>query len=550
VVVSPPVADEGFEMESRRPPGRAQNVAAPLRRALVAAGFEDVLTTPLDSATVLRSLNSGRLTTRQLDALRFTTGQILEAAKKGDPAYQTEGTPSYAALAQSRQIAVASAARIGLTLGYRAVVVLAVAPDNRAARPAALYSVMLVDAANGTGQALTLRQEGAQQIEIDQAAAAEAAQGIAAVVHGWKPFSATDRAAAVQKYLEAARASIENSDLATAQDQLNLVVSFDPSNSEAYILMGDVLQSTDPVAAARAYQRAAEINTKSGEVWAKIAIVHTLSTPPDWIRSLQSANRAQQLGYDSANLRTAMAASEFGRAELFRRSGRIEQAEDAELLARRHLERARELAPDSPEVSASVSRLMAKYLLDQKRYKEAVASLDLLAIQYPDDLQTQTMYARALEGYGRRDEDTFMAWARVWKLSGESEVPLDAARYAVIADGFDQRLVSLGKNVFQMTYGVSTGAILRESAILQTARAKEEFQTAVAALRLMKPPPGRTSSDAHTARLFAADLMQLALEHYSVYLETSNDINRVRAVENHKQAIESLNTARGSTAAM
>ena len=111
--------------------------------------------------------------------------------------------------------------------------------------------------------------------------------------------------------------------------------------------MGDMVQSTDPVAAARSYQRASEINTKSGEVWAKIAIVHTLATPPDWIRSLQSANRAMQLGYDSANLRTAMAASEFGRAELFRRSARIDQAEDAELLARRHLERARELAPDN-----------------------------------------------------------------------------------------------------------------------------------------------------------------------------------------------------------
>jgi hypothetical protein len=154
------------------------------------------------------------------------------------------------------------------------------------------------------------------------------------------------------------------------------------------------------------------------------------------------------------------------------------------------------------------------------------------------------MYAKALEGYGRRDEDTFLAWARVWKLSGESTVPLDALRYAVLADGFDQRLANIGKNVFQLASGFAAGAILREGAIVQTKRAKDDFAAAVAALRLMVPPPGRVASEAHVARLYAADLMQLALEHYSIYLETGNDLNRTRAIEAHRQAIENLNIAR------
>jgi tetratricopeptide (TPR) repeat protein len=543
--------DSTLEGPSRRPPGRAQQVAAPLRRALNAAGIRDVLTTALDGPSILRSLNSGRVTLRTIDTLRFSTGQLLDAARSGAERFTAESgvlekmpTPASPSpmLAQARQNAIASAARIGLTLGYRAVVVLAVAPDTRGA----VYSLLVIDAPREAGEAWLLHQTGTDQDVIDQQAAASTAQNLATQFRSWAPFSQTDRVAQIDKYMQLARASLQKDDLSAAQDQLQLVVAFDPSNVDAYVMLGDVLQNADSVAAAKAYQRAAEINTQNGEVWSKIAIVHTLSDPPDWIRALQAATRAQSLGFDSANLRTAMAAAEFGRAELFRRSGRIDQAEDAELFARRHLERARELAPDSPEVVASVSRLMAKYLLDQKRYKEAVQSLDLLAVQYPSDLPTQKMYARALEGYGKRDEDTFLAWARVWKLTGESEVPLDATRYAIIADGFDQRLVNIGKNVFQLSYGVSTGAILRETALLQTERAKQDVKTAVAALQIMQPPPGKASSEAHVNRLFAADLMQQAMEFYTIYLETGNDLNRTRAVEAHRSAIESLNAARGA----
>lgn len=551
---STPAPDEiPAEAFLHRPPGRAQMVAAPLRRALVAAGFRDVLTTPLDGPSVLRSVNSARLAMRSLDALRFTTGQMLDAAIAGADRFTAEGgvvenapasSSASPALAQARQTAIAAASRIGLTLGYRAVVVLAVAADQRIARPGAVYSLLVVDTPREIGEAFFLRQDGADEVAIDQTAAAGAAQNIAFGLRNWAPFTVADRAVQVEKYLATARGALQKNDTATAQDLLQIVVAYDPSNSEAYVLLGDALQSTDAVASARAYQRAAEINTKNGEVWAKIAIVHTLASPPDWVRSLQAARRAQQLGYDSANLRTSMAASEFGRADLFRRSGRIDQAEDAELVARRHLERARELAPDSPEVTANVSRLMAKYLLDQKRYKEAVQSLDLLAIQYPNDLQTQTMYARALEGYGKRDEDTFLAWARVWKLKGESEVPLDGTRYAVIADGFDQRIANIGKNAFQLTYGVSTGAMLRETALLQIEKSKTELKTAVAALQVMRPPVGRTTNEGHVQRLFAADLMQQAMEFYSIYLETGNDLNRTRALETHRQAMESLNAAR------
>ena len=524
------------EMPSRRPAGRAQLAAAPLRRTLSAAGLRDVLTTPLDGPSIVRSVIAGRLSTRILDSLRFSTGQMLESGNIDNP-----DVPS-PLFVQARQKAIQAASRIGLSLDYRAVVVLALTREGE-------YSYLLVDTAQETGESFFVPANGATQILRDQNAAGSAGATLTARLGKWAPFTSSDRAERITSHMESAQTAIDNNDLVTAQDQLNQVVALDPSYADAYILLGDVLQSADPVGAASAYQRAAEINTRNGGVWSKIALVHTMSNPPDWIRSLSAANKALQLGYDSANLRTAMAASEFGRAEMMRRGGRTEQAEDTELLARRHLDRARELAPDDPEVAAGVSRLMAKYLLDQKRYKEAVQALDLLATQYPDDLPTQKMYALALEGQGTRLEDLFLAWARVWKLSGESEVLLDATRYARIADGFDQRLVNISKNVFQMTSGVATGGLLRETAILQTNRSLVDLTETFDALRLMRPPVGRATSDAHVSRLFAADLMQQAMGFYSEFLETGQEISRGRAVDLHRQAIESLNNARAGNIA-
>jgi tetratricopeptide (TPR) repeat protein len=518
----PPLSDNereaNVELPNRRPPGRAQNAAAPLRRALSKLGVKDVLATPLDGPVVVRSINSGRLAIKTLDRLRFSTQQMLNDLGR---------QPDAPAQIQARTMAIRNASRIGMALGYRAVVVLAIAPGGG-------QSLLIVDAARDTGIAFT-----AVRGDTESASALIATQ-----LSQWAPFTAADRAAEFAQHMDAARAAIEANDTETARDNLLQAVALDASSVDAYILLGDVLQKTDPVAAASAYQRAAEINTRNGEVWARIAIVHTLSSPPDWVRALAAAAKAQALGYDSANLRTAMAAAEFGRADLFRRSGRSDQAEDAELVARRHLERAREMAPDDPEVAAGVSRLMAKYLLDQKRYSEAVQSLDLLAIQYPNDLQTQKMYAEALEGYGKRPEDLFAAWSRVWKLGGDSDIALDANRYARITDGFDQRLFALGKNVFQMTSGVATGALPRETALLQAERSRDEMKATIAALQLMRPPATRAISDAHNSRLFAADLMQQAVELYLLYLETGSEINRSRAVEIHRSAIEALNAAR------
>ncbi len=530
----PGISTSDLEVPSSRPPGRAQSAAAPLRRALGESGIRDVLVAPLDGPTVVRSINAGRIDVRVVDRLRFATQQLLKS-----PGVKVEElTP---AAARVREDAVRAASRIGLSLGYRGVIVLAISPRDE-------YSYLLVDAARETGEIFSWNPAGGSSLERDKAVTADATPLLLSQINQWPLFSSADRATKLESHMAAAREAIERNEKERAKDHLAQAIALDPAFVDAYILLGDVLQNNNPKAAASAYQRAIEINTRNGEAWARMAVTYTLSTPPDWVRSIQAAGRAIALDYDSANLRTSMAAAEFGRAEMFRRNGRPDQAEDAEKAANSHLDRARELAPNDPDVVAGISRLMAKYLLEQKRYKEAVQSLELLAVQYPNDLQTQQMYAQALEGYGKREEDLFAAWSRVWKLGGESEIALDGARYTRITDGFDQRIFALARNIFQMTSGVATGALPRETALLQAERSREEMKTTVASLQLMRPPATRSVSDAHVSRLFAADLMQQAAEFYILYLETGSELNRSRGVEMHRAAIESLNTARGGAA--
>lgn len=530
----PGISSSDIEAPSTRPPGRAQSAAAPLRRALGEAGVRDVMVAPLDGPTVVRTVNAGRIDVRVIDRLRFATQQMLKS-----PNAKTEELDAGAA--QSRQDAVRAASRIGISMGYRAVIVLAISPRDE-------YSYLLVDAARETGEVFVWNPAGGNSLERDKSVSAIATPLLLSEIRQWPAFSSSDRTTKLESHMAAAREAIERNERERAKDHLAQAIALDPTFVDAYILLGDVLQNNNPKAAASAYQRAIEINTRNGEAWARMAVAYTLSTPPDWVRSIQAAGRAIALDYDSANLRTSMAAAEFGRAEMFRRNGRPDQAEDAEKAANNHLDRARELAPNDPDVVAGISRLMAKYLLEQKRFKEAVQSLELLAVQYPNDLQTQQMYAQALEGYGKREEDLFAAWSRVWKLGGESEIALDGARYTRITDGFDQRIFTLARNIFQMTSGVATGALPRETALLQAERSRDEMKTTVASLQLMRPPATRSVSDAHVSRLFAADLMQQAAEFYILYLETGSELNRSRGVEMHRAAIESLNTARGGAA--
>jgi tetratricopeptide (TPR) repeat protein len=344
----------------------------------------------------------------------------------------------------------------------------------------------------------------------------------------------------IQKSMAEARAALAQGDRAEAQDALNQVVALDSRRTEAYMLLGDVLQPNDPAAAAIAYRRATAIDATDGVAWEKLAVSFTLGPKPDWPLALQAARSALAVKYDSAALRIAMATAQFGRAALFRSAGRIDSAEDAETEARRHLDIALQLEPDEPQAA----RLLANQLVAQGRYRDAVRALDKLVPMYPNDLELQTQYAVALSGVGGRDEDAFVAWARIWKLNAKRQVPLKADQYRRVMEGFDLRVANIGKQVAQLINSVATGALPRETAWLQLSRYKEDMAAADAAIKIIQPPVEGRAILTHSARTHAADLMSQALEAHQIYLETGQDIYRVRANELHRNCIIQLNVAR------
>ncbi|HEX9995638.1 MAG TPA: tetratricopeptide repeat protein [Abditibacterium sp.] len=509
------------------PPGRAQLVAVPLRRALLSLGWSDVLPTAPDAAAIVRAIGERRLSPRAIEELRSAIAQL--AAPGTPPGPETTSR------------ATAAATRIGQALGYRAVVAFYVAsPVAKEGAQNAAFSMILADSARETGEAILYDEKGASESALRDAGASTAAALLDRAIRAWPESSNSDRAALAQKHLEKARAAIEAGDSQRAQDELNQAVALDSSRGEPYVLLGDLLSTTDPLGAASAYRRAVELNARDGATWAKIAVAYTTGTVPDWPRSLEAARKALAANYDSVPLRVAMATAQFGRADLFRKAERLDRAEDAEFDARKHLDRALELAPDDP----IAVRLLARKLVEARRFDEAAQTLDRVAPRYPKDLEIQTQYAAALTGQIGREEDAFVAYAKVWKLSGIKNVDVDALTYRALAQGFDLRVRNLGKSAIQLTTGVANGALPREDALLQLTKLKEDMSSAENAINVLRAPAS-IAPDGPASRVFAADLMNQALEAQQIYLETGQDLQRSRGGQLANQAVARLNAARG-----
>jgi len=550
-----PVFSPAFE----RAPSPALSAAALLRRTLAGSGFTEVLSTAVNGVTIMRAITARRLTERVVNRLQTSMQQIIAApATPPAAAPAAAGVPDAAAqpaapakITDAMQPAILAASRIGQTLGYRAVIVLAVlprkapdampAPDAAAvSQPSADYALLITDTARRTADIRMFDSTGVDDLAMHQVAAETGAAVIDRALRTWPEVSPHERAQQVQSSLAAARAALAQGDVATAQDDLNEVVALDPRRTEAYLLLGDALQAQDPAGAAVAYRRATAIDATDGAAWAKLAVSFTLGDKPDWPLALQAARSALAVKHETAALRIAMAVAEYGRAKIFRQYNKTDQAEDAELAARGHLDRALELEPDSPQAA----RLMTNHLIAQNRYRDAVKALDRLVQVYPDDIELQTQYALALAGVGGRDEEAFVAWSRIWKLNAKRQVPLKADQYRRVVEGFDLRVASIGKQTAQLTGSVASGALPRETALLQLSRYKEDMAVADATIKIIQPPAERMMSVIHAARTLAADLMSQALEAHQIYLETGQDIYRTRAAELHRNCINQLNAAR------
>jgi tetratricopeptide (TPR) repeat protein len=553
-----------------RQPGRAQLASAALRRALLRAGFSDVLNAAPDSPVIQRVTNDRRLSSSVISALQSSVNQVVALSLAGAPASSTPvlSTPVSAtatsstradatsassqpdALTDQIRAATQAAARVGQALNYRGVVVLAVVPRTAGAASSSAatsrvttYTMLVVDAVRERGQTLTFDQAGADNLALHEAAATTGSARLAAILNAWTPVAAGERTQLAGSYLAAARAAANSGDVNAARNAINQALAIDPSRNEANVLLGDILQESDPAGAAAAYRRALEgsgSGAQSGQTWAKIAAAYSRSG--DWPRTLDAGRRALNLGYDSGALRLALATAQFGRAELFRNANRYESAESAEEDANQHLDRARELAPDDPDVA----RLAAAQLLSQRRFREVLRTLDRFVTRYPNDLLLQTQYAIALTEE-RRYENAFAAWSRVWKMNGTQNVPLTAARYRRLAEGYDVYASELAKQAAQLASGVLTGSLPREAALLQLNRVNDDMQRAEEAVKIMQPPAGPSSDAAHASRVLGADLLQQAVEAYRVYVETGDELYRSRAAELHRQAINFLNSARAAT---
>ncbi len=523
------------------PPGRAQLMALPLKRALAAQGYKDVQVVTAQSPTIIRALGENRLTNRVLDELKAALAVLAANSAAGQPADVN------ATIAAGR-----AASRIGQATGYRAVVGFAVGapttigvvgagatPDATTQKIAA--NMIVSDAQRESAESLKFVETGDTPEIWQETGGAAGARLLDGTLRDWPATSSANNAKLAQIHFTTARAALDRGDTARAQDELNQSLSLDSSQPLSFLLRGDILRAIDPSAAAGAYQKAVELNSNKGEDWARIAQSYAYAATPDWGAARNAGQRALALNYDSAPLRVALAKTEYGRAAIFRRESYPFQAEEAETQARAHLERALQIAPDD----STAVRLLASNLLEKRRYEEAARTLDSIAPRYPGDLEVQTQYATALVNQSGREEDAFAAYSRVWKLSGQKQVTVEPVIYRTLARGFDQRLFNLGKVAIQLSRGVASRAILRETALIQLSKLKEEMEDAKTSIAIVQTTSG-VSAASSSARIFAANLMDQALESFQTYLDTGQGDYFVQGDGLYRNAVAQLNTARNN----
>ena len=521
-------------------PGRSQLMAVPLRRVLLAQGYKDVQVVTPQSNAIVRAIGEGRLSTRVLDELKRALATLAANNAAGAPADVS-----------ATIVAGRAASRIGQATGYRAVVGFYVAdptpvglvgagaaPDAKTQK--VVVNMVVADAQRESVEPLQLVETGDSEEVWRETGAASGAQLLDTTLRDWPATSSDNRAQLAQVHYDAARAAFQSGDLPRAQDEVNQSLSLDGTRSDSYLLRGDVLNAIDPGQGFVAYQKAVQLNSQNGQDWARISAAYAYSKTPDWRAAWDAGKRALALNYDSAALRVAIATAQYGRADLFRKADYPNQADEAENDARLNLERALQLSPDDP----TAVRLLARNLLAKKRYEEAARTLDRIAPRYPGDLEIQGQYAVTLGNQIGREEDAFAAYARVWKLSGQKTVSVDAITYRTLATGFDQRLFNLGKVAVQLSRGVASRAVLRETALIQLGKLKEEMEAAKDAISVMQPTG--VGATAVQSRIFAASLMDQSLESFQNYLETGQSEYFNQGDLTYRQAVASLNTARGT----
>lgn len=522
---------------SNRPPGQAQMIAAPLRRIFMEAGAIDVLNTALDGPSMVRAINAARISPRVIATARGVLRRVEQDVLK-----YSNGAPVEISAALQED-AINAFTRIGQAMGYRVVVAVAAPTSVPPGSPRAL--ILLVDCEQQTGQIIPISVPGQANDEQDTDNVAAAAGALLLPRLSRVPSSSsTIKHTLANQYLQAAKDAAKQKDLPAAQDYINQVVGLEPNNADAYATLGDLLQKAAPQAAATAYGRALDITPDNGPLWSKLALTYTLGDNPSWPNALDAAQKALTAGYDSALLRTVMASAEFGRAKIFTKAGRSDDADIATRQAKDYMARALKLAPQDSTANVDVSKLMAQNLFDNGQFNEAATALDLVARQNPDDVELQKQYAAALSNADDRQEDAFVAWANVWKLEGDDAVELDAKRYKDLANGFDKHVFNLAKAASMLTSSVANGTIPAATALPQVQRYAAELKNTMDALHAMRPPAGRLSTEVQVQRLIAGDMFSQAVQSYALYLQNGDQNVLANGGQLHYKAIDTLNNAR------
>ncbi len=317
-----------------------------------------------------------------------------------------------------------------------------------------------------------------------------------------------------------------------ALDEAYQVMALAPNNPEPYVIAGDIAAAQSEWDTARVhYERARQKLPDDAALWVKCANVYMVQSRTDTV--LQMIGKGVPNTAD-ANLLAAKAY--LARREIVRRAGLERDAREDLRKAQEFYARAVALSPDNVDLATAYVDLLAQSF-DYDKMADALRQIIKVA---PDRSAFHERLSDVLARQKKYDE-AFDAMVQAWSRTNPQPFDVTEEAYRKSAVIVDARMERLFSAFVKIAVELDQSKITREQAFDQMNDLRQQAQTVINALDLVKPPAALEESHLH--RQTAAALLTQALGAAKTFIETTSGTYESRAVTLLRTAREELKSA-------
>lgn len=365
-----------------------------------------------------------------------------------------------------------------------------------------------------------------------QVAGEKIAQALMERVQKLPPPNPQQRQALADAHLAKAKDYVARQQTGAALDEAYQVMALAPNNPEPYVIAGDIAAAQSEWDTARLqYERARQKLPDDATLWVKCAKVYMAQSRTDTVLQM-----VEKFVPNTVDANVLAAKAYLARREVLRRAGLERDAREAVKKAQEFYARAVALSPEDIDLAITYVDLLAQSL----DYAKMADALRQIIKVVPDRADFYEQLSDVLARQKKYDE-AFDALARAWSLTKPQPFEMTEEAYRKSAAIVDARTEQLFSAFVKIAAELDQTKLTREQAFQQMSDLRQQAQAILNALDLVKPPAALEESHLH--RQTAAALLTQALSTAKIFIETTSDTYKNRAVTLLRTAREELKSA-------